>query len=121
MRPTILVAEPEPLQALSARKLVLETAKFNVLTAHSTSEALEEIERFPAVSAAVLVYESSLACDQIIQSVRRKIPDLPVIVLSPLDGFKVAGADYIISSHDPEKLVVLMRKLLGDPRAADGS
>jgi hypothetical protein len=30
-RPTFLMAEPE--QALSTRKLVLETAKFNVITA----------------------------------------------------------------------------------------
>ena len=41
MRPTIMVAEPEPLQALSVRKLVLENAKSNVLTAHSTVEAIE--------------------------------------------------------------------------------
>jgi len=32
-RPTFLMAEPEPEQALSTRKLVLETAKFNVITA----------------------------------------------------------------------------------------
>jgi DNA-binding response OmpR family regulator len=120
MRPTILVAEPEPLQALSVRKLVLETAKFNVLTAHSTSEALEEIEKFPAMSAAVLVAEDSLACEQIIESIRTNIPDLPVVVLSPLDGLKIAGADHIISSHAPESLVLLMRELLGDPRTVDG-
>jgi hypothetical protein len=34
-RPTLLVAESEPVEALSVRKLVLETDKFNVLTAHS--------------------------------------------------------------------------------------
>jgi hypothetical protein len=36
--PTLLVAEPEPLEALSVRKLVLENAEFNVLTAHSRRE-----------------------------------------------------------------------------------
>src|SRR4051812_48605380 len=40
-RPTLLVAEPEPEAALSVRKLVLETAKFNVLTAHSDEETVE--------------------------------------------------------------------------------
>jgi hypothetical protein len=40
-RPTVLVTEPEPLQALSVRKSVRETAKFNVLTAHSAREAME--------------------------------------------------------------------------------
>ena len=34
-RPTILIVEPEPNEALSARKLVVETAKFNVTTAYS--------------------------------------------------------------------------------------
>jgi hypothetical protein len=37
-RPTLIVAEPEPEQALSIQKLVLETAKFNVLAAHSGRE-----------------------------------------------------------------------------------
>lgn len=116
-----MVAEPEPLQALSVRKLVLETAKFNVLTAHSTREALEHVEAFPAISAAVLVAENSLGLDQIIHSLRKKIPALPVIVLSPLEGFTLPGADHIISSHDPERLVSLMRELLGDPRTVDGT
>ena len=37
-RATFIMAEPEPEQALSARKLVLETAKFNVITSHSVGE-----------------------------------------------------------------------------------
>src|SRR3954470_176535 len=41
VRPTLLVAETEPVSALSVRKLVLETAKFNVLTAHSQEEEIE--------------------------------------------------------------------------------
>src|SRR6185503_18744271 len=67
-RPTVLVAEPEPPQSLSVRKLVLETAKFNVLTAHSTREALDIFELFPNISAAVLVGESGLDCDLIANS-----------------------------------------------------
>jgi|SRR5579872_950086 len=53
-RPTLLVAEPEPLQALSVRKLVLETGKFNVLTAHSTRESIDIFHMFPNISGAVL-------------------------------------------------------------------
>ena len=37
-RPTFIVAEPEPDQALSSRKILLETFKFNVITAHSEPE-----------------------------------------------------------------------------------
>lgn len=53
-RPTILIAEEEPGAALSTRKLVLETAKFNVLTAHSTREAITVFQKFPNVSAVVV-------------------------------------------------------------------
>jgi hypothetical protein len=48
-RPTILVAEEEPSQALSVRKLVFETAKFNAFTAHSTRQTL-----VPSVSQHIL-------------------------------------------------------------------
>lgn len=120
MRPTILVAEPEPLQALSVRKLVLETGKFNVLTAHSTREALEFVEAFPKISAAVLVAEDSIACEQIAEAIRKKLAAVPIVALSPLEGFTCPGADHNLSSHNPEELVELMRELLGDPRAVDG-
>jgi CheY-like chemotaxis protein len=69
-RPTILVAESEPLQALSVRKLVLESAKFNVLTAHSTEEALDILHMFPNVNAAVLVMDGCIDCELVAQSVK---------------------------------------------------
>ena len=53
-RPTFIMAEPEPEQALSARKLVLETAKFNVITAHSVSETRELLQQFPNASALII-------------------------------------------------------------------
>jgi hypothetical protein len=53
-RPTFLMAEPEPEQAISARKLVLETAKFNVITAHSAREATELCRRFPSIDALIV-------------------------------------------------------------------
>ena len=119
MRPMILVAEPEPLQALSVRKLVLETAKFNVLTAHSTAEALESIAMFPKVAAAVLVAEHNIACEQLAPTIKKVLPDVLVVVLSARVGFTCPGADHLLSSHNPEGLVTLMRELLGDPRTID--
>ncbi len=61
-RPTLLVAETELDQALSVRKLVLETGKFNVLTAHSTREAIDIFHLFPNISAAVLADGEGLDC-----------------------------------------------------------
>lgn len=46
VRPIVLMAEVEPPEGLSARKLVLETGKFNVITAYSVEEALETLVAF---------------------------------------------------------------------------
>ena len=120
-RPTIIVAEPEPGQALSTRKLVLETAKFNVLTAHSTGEALDTFQSFPNASCLIAVEGETVNCERILKFARTIRSDIPLVALSPRQGFKCAPANHNLSSHDPEALVQLMRKLLGDPRQIDPS
>jgi CheY-like chemotaxis protein len=119
-RPTILVAEPESAQSLSVRKLVLETAKFNVLTAHSTSEALDLVKMFPNLSAAVLVLDGPIQCEQIATAIKsiKNEESQPIIALAASMN-RCKQADYHLSSHEPERLVDLMRELLGDPRAVD--
>jgi len=114
-RPTILVAESEPIQALSVRKLVLETAKFNVLTAHSTDEALDIFHKFPNLNAAVLVMDDVLDCKLVARTIKQVTSRIPVVATSARIGQKCENADYTLSSYEPEKLVNLMRRLLGDP------
>lgn len=119
-RPTLIVAEPEPGEALSTRKLVLETSKFNVLTAHSTEEALDIFQSFPHVACIVAVACEEIDCAPIVKFVRTvRGGGIPVIVLSPRHGYRCAGADHHLSSHDPEGLVQLLRSILGDPRQVD--
>ncbi len=118
-RPTLLIAEPEPEQALSVRKLVLETGKFNVLTAHSTREAIDLFHLFPNVSAAVAVEGSGVDCEEISKAIKTANQKVPLIYLSPRIGGKCATADYNLSSHEPEELLNRMRSLLGDPRQID--
>ncbi|HEX3585809.1 MAG TPA: response regulator [Candidatus Angelobacter sp.] len=115
-RPTILVAEPEPAQALSVRKLVLETAKFNVLTAHSTREALDTFHLFPNIDMAVLVMNDAIDCGLIARSIKEVTKKIQVVALSPRIGDKCENADHMLSSHEPEQLVTLTRSVLGDPR-----
>jgi DNA-binding response OmpR family regulator len=118
-RPTFLVAEPEPEQALSARKLVIETAKFNVITAHSNTETRELLRQFPNPTA--LIIHSQLrgwGGSEFVKGVKQHSPHLPVILLSPLPG-ETYGTDYQVSSHDPDELVQLLRTLFGDPRQLD--
>lgn len=119
LRPALLVAEPEPAQALSVRKLVLETAKFNVLTAHSTREALDIFQLFPNLSAAVLVMNHVIDCCQIAKAIKATTPKIPVVAIGPRPGQMCNDADHNLSSHEPEELLTLLRKLLGDPRQID--
>jgi len=110
------VAEPEPNESLSVRKLILETAKYNVLTAHSTQEALDLLHLFPNVNATVLVMSEAINCETIAEKVRRLTDKIIVVMLSPVIA-KCDGADFTLSSHEPEELVALMRSQLGDPRS----
>ena len=119
MRPTILVAEPEPTNVLSTRKLVLETAKYNVLTAHSTLEAVQIFRSCSKLSAAVLVLDGVIDCRRLTDTIKAAKPRIPVIVLAPRLAQRCDNADHNLSSHEPEQLLVLLRKLLGDPRVLD--
>jgi DNA-binding response OmpR family regulator len=110
------VAEPEPLEALSVRKLVLETAKFNVLTAHSTREAIDVFQSFPNSSAVVTVEGKNIDCETIAETIKDATAKTPIIALSGRASFRFEHADYHVSSHEPEQLLKLIRELLGDPR-----
>ena len=122
MRPTLLVAEHEPDSALSTRKLVLETAKFNVVTAHSAQEA-EEALGLMASGLAGLVVTSTLGpeddCATLAQAFKRTKPDAPVIYLSPTGFQHCRWADHQLSTYEPEKLLSLVRELFGDPRLGE--
>jgi len=115
-RPTLLVAEPEPQQALSVRKLVLETAKFNVLTAHTTREALDLFHMFPNLSGAVLVMDTEMSCEPVAKAIKDTTSKIPIIALEQRIGGKCEYADHHVSSHEPEALLDLVRELFGDPR-----
>jgi len=116
-RPTILVAESEPGQALSVLKLVLESAKYNVLTAHSTGEALDIFHMFPNVNVAVLVMDGVIDCELVARSIKQVTSKISIIATSARIAQKCENADHILCSHEPETLISLMRTLLGDPRS----
>jgi DNA-binding response OmpR family regulator len=119
-RPTLLVAEPEPTQALSVRKLVLETAKYNVITAHSTREGLDLFQLFPNISIAVLVGGSGeIDCDAIAKAIKAATTKVPIIFLNMRIGAMCRNADHSLASGEPEKLLDLVRSLVGDARLVD--
>jgi len=112
------MAEMEPPEGLSARKLVLETGKFNVITAYSIEEALDTLASFPKVHALVLHISMchEMECDDVITQIKAKVPGVPVIALSPTSARRFALADDTISSHEPQELLNLLRSRFGDPR-----
>jgi CheY-like chemotaxis protein len=115
-RPTFLVAEPEPEQALSARKLLLETFKFNVITAHSELEAVDLLHMFPRIDALILHCGIPNFCaENVIHFVKTTTPELPVIALTPTER-EYSWADHVVQSHDPQELLQLVHRLFGDPR-----
>lgn len=115
-RPAFIVAEPEPEQALSARKLLLETFKFNVITAHSERETMDLLELFPNINALILHCGiENFDAEKVIRTVKTATPDLPIIALTPTDR-EFAWADHVVHSHDPQELLQLVHQLFGDPR-----
>src|SRR5580704_17574668 len=113
-RPAFLVPEPE--QALSARKILLETFKFNVLTAHSLGETLELVHLFPNMDALIIhCHIPGFDAVDAIKSVRESTPSLPIIALTPAEG-ELEWADHVVQSHSPQDLLDLVQRLFGDPR-----
>ena len=116
-RPTFLIAEPEPAHAISARKLVMETAKFNVITAHSGKETLELFRQFPNVEGVVVHSElRDVSASHIFGKVKEEDEDKPTILLMSGVQRSRAHADYTLASDEPQELLDLLRELFGDPR-----
>ncbi|WP_348267326.1 response regulator [Edaphobacter paludis] len=112
IRPCFLVIDREFPGSISTRKLVIETAKFNVLTAYSGAEALETFKRFPAVHGVVL--DSGLediSCAEVTKAIKQLQPDLPVIVIIGPSSPQCPGADHLLESFDPAKLLEVLRSL----------
>jgi len=108
-RPCFLVVDREFAGNISTRKLLIETAKMNVITAYSGKEAMELYERFPAVSGVVL--DASLGdmeCEALVAGLKRKKRDLPVVVIESAN-VECPTADYRVRSFDPAQLLEVLR------------
>jgi DNA-binding response OmpR family regulator len=111
-RPCFLVIDREFPISISTRKLVIETAKFNVLTAYSGKEALEIFNKFPAVNGVVLDGGlDDVSCSEVTCEVKRIHPNIPVIVIAAPGFTDCPEADYILESFDPGKLLEILRGL----------
>jgi len=119
VRPCFLVIDREYSASISTRKLVIETAKFNVITAYSAAEALETFAQFPAISGVVLdAGIRDMACCDLTAAIKKANPKLPVIVISSPGTHECEGADHLLESFEPAKLLRLLQSLVPAATAA---
>jgi hypothetical protein len=103
----VLMMEEEQPEGLSARKLVVETAKHNVLTAYTLPDGLDLLHRFPDVD--VILVHSRLLEEKadLLTEVRRTCPGKPIILATPFANETRPEVDFVIDSHKPHDLVRL--------------
>ena len=110
LRPCFLVVDREFSSGISTRKLIIETAKFNVITAYNGAEAIETLRTYPAVHGAVVdEHVEDLRCAELVAELKKIKPDLPVIAIG-VSG-SCGAADYYVEPFRPEELLGLLRKL----------
>jgi DNA-binding NtrC family response regulator len=117
----VLMIEIEQPEGVSARKLVLETAKHNVITAYTAHTGLGLLDRFPNVDAVVIHSGmTDISCEEIIQRVKSKLPSMPVVVLSPQGpAANYKSADFVVDSYIPNDILELLAKKLGADRSVE--
>lgn len=109
----VLMMEEEQPEGLSARKLVVETEKHNVLTAYSADSGMKMLKRFPNVDV-VLVHHTLLEKrPQLLEQVKGVTGDVPIIVATPLRVPVYREADYVIDSHNPGELIKVLKEKIG--------
>ena len=113
-RLAFLVVEAEPAQGLSTRKLLLESAKHNVLTAHSLPEGARMFRRFPHVD--VVAIDGSFGeevCGKFVKDLKTQNSRIRVVAFVPQVGARCDWADETTNSHDPAGLLKLLEEMGG--------
>lgn len=112
MRPCFLVVDNEYPESISTRKLVIETAKMNVITTYSVEEAIETLVRFPAVDGVVIDSEvKGIPCAKLVTHLQAIRPNLPVVVVSPGGDERCEGQHHHVSSYNPRELLTKLQQI----------
>jgi DNA-binding NtrC family response regulator len=112
IRPCFLVIDQQFPGSISTRKLVIETASLNVITAYSAQEGIETLSRFPRLDGVVLDSEvHGLPCHELIERLHKIRPDIPIVTVSPSGHDRCGNEDYHVSSYDPRDLLGQLHKI----------
>jgi DNA-binding NtrC family response regulator len=119
VRPCFLVIDREFSGSISTRKLVIETAKFNVITSYSAGEALETYASYPRLNGVVLdAGVRDMSCCDLVAKLKEMEPALPVVVISAPGTHDCPQADHLLESFDPARLLTLLQSLVPAETAA---
>jgi hypothetical protein len=111
VRLIILMVEVEQPEGISARKLILETARQNVISAYCEEDAVELLRRFPGVDLAVVHTElEDSAFESTVRRLKQVRPDLYIIAISPVGAGNKAAVNSVLSSHDPQELLEFLAR-----------
>jgi DNA-binding response OmpR family regulator len=116
IRPCFLVIDHEFPDSISTRKLVLETAKYNVITAYSGTEAVETFRLFPNINGIVMNEAvTGVDCASMVKELRAIRSDVLLIVTSSRGITDCVVADHQLHNFDPASLLKLLRSLVPNP------
>src|SRR3954462_9596948 len=120
MRPIFLVVDPPDPETLSTRKLILESQKYNVLTAFTGPEAKEIAQRVPIN--AVVLHERVKEGDsrELARELKSARPEAPIWLVAPNPHIGVPHVDEVLSSFEPLALVTLAERTFGNYIVKDG-
>jgi len=91
---------------------VLESGKFNVITAYSAQEAIQTLDRFPKVDGVVLDSRiQGQPCEEVLRQLRKTRANIPIVTVSPGGLDPCGGEQYHISNSDPKQLLEALQKL----------
>jgi DNA-binding NtrC family response regulator len=118
VRPCFIVVDPEHSASISTRKLVIESAKLNVITAYSGAEAIETLRKFPGVDGVVCNHEvRDIPLHKLIAAIKECNPDVPVVMVGPgIDEHP--QPDHQVESFDPQRLLDVLQGLMPHKTAA---
>jgi DNA-binding NtrC family response regulator len=118
VRPCFLVIDREFPGSISTRKLVIETAKFNVITAYSAQEGIDTLKMYSAMNGVVLDSAiPGMSCGELVQELKKIKPGIPVIAICGPGDNPCPTADHELESFDPRRLLALLQSLL--PKEVD--
>ena len=119
LRPCFLVIDKEYSGSISTRKLIIETAKFNVITAYSGAEAIETLAVFPAMNGIVLdAGIEDIPAAELCKRLKEIAPGVPIVLIGRPGKDRVPQADQYVESFDPAAVLQILKSLEPQKAAA---